>query len=134
VRTSLPPPAKKTPVFLVTHEFYPRHGGIATFAEQIARAAADLGYDIEVWPRPRSQLRRRKAWPFRLRRLPLKGTHGIGCQIRMMREMIIHRRRLRYATVYLPEPGPMMAMIDAPGGAVLSPQSSRVDLSRVGNP
>jgi len=104
-------PANKTPVFLVTHEFYPRHGGIATFAEQIARAAAGLGYDIEVWAQAALPGAAEKPWPFRLRRLPLKGTHGIGCQMRMMREMIVHRRRLRYATVYLPEPGPMLAMM-----------------------
>jgi glycosyltransferase involved in cell wall biosynthesis len=104
-------PANGRPVFLVTHEFYPRHGGIATFAEQIARAAAGLGYNLEVWAQAASPNQVEKPWPFRLRRLPLKGTHGIGCQIRLMRELIIHRRRLRYATVYLPEPGPMLAMM-----------------------
>ena len=105
------PPPSNTQVFVVTHEFYPRHGGIATFAEQIARAATDLGYDVEVWAQAARPGAKEKSWPFRLRRLPLKGTHGIGCQVRMMREMIVHRRRLRYATVYLPEPGPMLAMM-----------------------
>ena len=37
------------PVFLITHEFYPKRGGIATFTEEIARASATLGYDVEVW-------------------------------------------------------------------------------------
>lgn len=104
-------PADRTPVFLVTHEFYPRHGGIATFAEQIARAAVSLGYNLEVWAQAAPPREKEKAWPFPLRRLPLKGTHGISCQIRLMRELIVHRRRLRYATVYLPEPGPMLAMM-----------------------
>ena len=104
-------PANKTPVFLVTHEFYPRHGGIATFAEQIARAATKLGYDLEVWAQAAQPGAKEKSWPFRLRRMPLKGTHDLCCQVRTMREMIIHRRRLRYATVYLPEPGPMLAMM-----------------------
>ena len=31
------------PVFIITHEFHPRRGGIATFTEEIARAAAGLG-------------------------------------------------------------------------------------------
>jgi len=31
--------------------------------------------------------------------------------VRLMRELIVHRRQLRYATVYLPEPGPMLAMM-----------------------
>jgi glycosyltransferase involved in cell wall biosynthesis len=99
------------PVFLVTHEFHPRHGGIATFAEQIALAAVGLGYDVEVWAQAALPHEKEKPWPFHLRRLPLKGTHGIFCQVRLMRELIVHRRRLRYATVYLPEPGPMLAMM-----------------------
>lgn len=98
-------------MFLITHEFYPRHGGIATFTEQIARAAAQQGYDIEVWAQAAMPGAKEKPWPFRLRRMPLKGTHDFGCQLRMMKEMIVHRRRLRYATVYLPEPGPMLAMM-----------------------
>jgi len=105
------PPANQPPVFLLTHEFYPRRGGIATFSEQIAWAAADLGYDLEVWAQAAPAGVEEKPWPFRLRRLPLKGTHDFACQLRLMRELIIHRRRLRYSTVYLPEPGPMLALM-----------------------
>ena len=98
-------------MFLLTHEFYPRRGGIATFSEQIAWAAAELGYDLEVWAQAAPAGVAEKPWPFRLRRLPLKGTHDLVCQLRLMRELIVHRRRLRYTTVYLPEPGPMLAMM-----------------------
>jgi glycosyltransferase involved in cell wall biosynthesis len=98
-------------VFLLTHEFYPRRGGIATFSEQIAWAAAERGYDLEVWAQAAPAGVAEKPWPFRLRRLPLKGTHDLVCQLRLMRELILHRRRLRYSTVYLPEPGPMLAMM-----------------------
>lgn len=100
-----------SPVFLITHEFYPKRGGIATFAEEIARASAHLGYDIEVWAQSASPALERGDWPFRLRRLPLKGTHDWGCQLRLARELIRHRRDLRRATVYLPEPGPMLTMM-----------------------
>ena len=99
------------PVFLITHEFYPSHGGIATFTEEIAGAAAALGHDLEVWAPAVPAATAEKPWPFRLRRLPLKGTHNLGCVMRLMRELIVHRRRLRYATVYLPEPGPIQAMM-----------------------
>jgi glycosyltransferase involved in cell wall biosynthesis len=98
------------PLFLITHEFYPRRGGIATFAEEMAKASARLGYDVEVWAQS-APPEHEKAWPFRLRRLPLKGTHDFTCQLRLVRELIAARRRLRYATVYLPEPGPMLAMM-----------------------
>jgi phosphatidyl-myo-inositol dimannoside synthase len=99
------------PVFLITHEFYPVRGGIATFAEEIARATAGLGYQVEVWAQSAPPAAEKTNWPFHLRRLPLKGTHDLWCQLQLTRELIRHRRDLRHATVYLPEPGPMMTMM-----------------------
>ncbi|HVU24456.1 MAG TPA: glycosyltransferase family 4 protein [Opitutus sp.] len=99
------------PVFLITHEFYPRRGGIATFAEEIARAGAGLGYDIEVWAQSAPPEAAEKPWPFRLRRLPLKGTHDFICQCLLGWQLVRARRRLRHAIVYLPEPGPMLTMM-----------------------
>ncbi len=97
-------------VFLITHEFYPKRGGIATFTEEIAKAGAGLGYDVEVWAQS-APPDVEKAWPFKLHRLPVKGSHDLGCQARLALQLIRARRRLRYATVYLPEPGPMLAMM-----------------------
>ncbi len=99
------------PLFLITHEFYPKRGGIAIFTEEIAKASADLGYNVEVWAQSAPQQDAKTDWPFRLRRLPLRGTHDVLCQIQLARELIRHRRELRYATVYLPEPGPMLTMM-----------------------
>jgi len=98
-------------VFLITHEFYPVRGGIATFTEEIARATADLGYKVEVWAQSAAPTAEKTDWPFRLRRLPLKGSHDVFCQVQLARELIRQRRNLRHATVYLPEPGPMMTMM-----------------------
>lgn len=98
------------PVFLITHEFYPVRGGIATFTEEIAKAGASLGYDVEVWAQSAPPDKEKK-WPFRLRRLPLKGSHDLFCQFRLARELIASRRQLRHATVYLAEPGPMLTMM-----------------------
>ncbi len=102
--------ATSQPVFLITHEFFPKRGGIATFTEEIAKASASLGYDVEVWAQSAPPAVE-KNWPFRLRRLPLKGTHDLICQLRLAWQLVRERRRLRYATVYLPEPGPMLAMM-----------------------
>lgn len=99
------------PVFLITHEFYPKRGGIATFTEEIARATADLGYNVEVWAQSAPVTAEKRDWPFRLHRLPLRGTHDLRCQIQLARELIRRRRELRHATVYLPEPGPMLTMM-----------------------
>lgn len=98
-------------IFLITHEFYPVRGGIATFTEEIAKAGADLGYNLEVWAQSAQPRVDEKPWPFRLRRLPLKGSHDLWCQFRLGWELIRERRRLRHAIVYLPEPGPMLTMM-----------------------
>jgi phosphatidyl-myo-inositol dimannoside synthase len=98
------------PLFLITHEFYPVSGGIATFAEEIAKASAILGYDVEVWAQS-APPDVEKEWPFRMRRLPLKGSHDLICQFRLARQLVAARRQLRHATVYIPEPGPMLTMM-----------------------
>jgi len=103
--------ATTRPLFLITHEFYPKRGGIATFAEEMAKASVGLGFDVEVWAQSTPRASAEKRWPFKLRRLPLPGTHDLRCQVRLAIQLIAERRRLRYATVYLPEPGPMLAMM-----------------------
>ncbi len=104
------PESAPPPVFLITHEFHPKKGGIATFTEEIARASSALGYDVEVWAQS-APSHAEKPWPFRLQRLPVRGTHDFACQVGLALQLIRQRRRLRYATVYLPEPGPMLAMM-----------------------
>lgn len=97
-------------VFLITHEFYPKRGGIATFTEEMARASAEMGLDVEVWAQNADDVTE-KAWPFRIWRLPLKGTHDLSCQLRLAVQLVRYRRELRHATVYLPEPGPMLTLM-----------------------
>ncbi len=106
-----PSDAAPPPVYLITHEFYPRRGGIATFAEEIARATSELGYNLEVWAQSAATGAAEKPWPFRLKRLPLKGTHDFWCQLRLAIQVVRARRKLRHAIVYLPEPGPMLTMM-----------------------
>jgi len=108
-------------VFLITHEFYPKRGGIATFTEEIARASAGLGYEVEVWAQEATG-REEKPWPFRLHRMPIRGSHDLGCQLRLGLQLIAARRKLRYATVYLPEPGPMLAMMLLQGFKAFRPK------------
>lgn len=112
-----PPPRMMTvssphSLYLITHEFHPKRGGIATFAEEMARASAALGLDVEVWAQSASRPPDPgKHFPFRLRRLPIRGSHDLECQLRVAAQLIRDRRKLRYATVYLPEPGPMLALM-----------------------
>ena len=109
-------------MFLITHEFYPVRGGIATFTEELARATANLGRDVEVWAQfapPELE----KKWPFRVRRLPIRGSHDFLCQLRLAFELIRHRRKLRYATVCLSEPGPMITMMTLQFFSAFRPRS-----------
>ncbi|MFA6959283.1 MAG: glycosyltransferase family 4 protein [Opitutaceae bacterium] len=103
-------PTGPRPVFVITHEFSPKRGGIATFTEEIARAGAALGHPIEVWAQ-RAAPHEEKPWPFTIRRLPLAGSHNFLCRLKLIVWVIRERRRLRRATVYLPEPGPMLALM-----------------------
>jgi len=98
------------PVFVITHEFYPKRGGIATFTEEVALAGAALGHTLEIWAQ-RSLPAQEKIWPFIIRRLPLSGTHNLSCRFKIIIWLIRERRRLRHAIVYLPEPGPMLALM-----------------------
>jgi len=101
----------ETPIHILTHEFHPHRGGIATVTEEIARAAAGLGATVEVWAPAAPAGAVEKHWPFLLRRLPLRGTHNIRCLLVMARALIRERRRLRHATVWLAEPGPMLTLM-----------------------
>lgn len=81
------------------------------YAAEMARAAAETGYTVEVWapalPRGLSE----PAWPFRVKRLALKGDHSLRSQWRMARTLLRHADRLNDATLYIPEPGPVLAML-----------------------
>ncbi len=105
--------ANPPPVCLLTHEFHPRRGGIATFTEEMARAAAGAGRAVEVWaPALPPGADPEPPWPFRVRRLPgLRGTHGPRCQWALARELVARRHPLRHTTVCLAEPGPMLTLM-----------------------
>jgi len=97
------------PIVILTHEFAPTRGGIATFAEEMARAAVELGRKVEVWA-PQAKGLKEDRFPFEIRRIDLRGTQDLSSQAKLAREMIRSRRQLRKAIVYLCEPGPVLAM------------------------
>lgn len=106
-------------VIIITQEFHPKRGGIATVTEEMAKAAAALGLAVEVWAPRAPAPDEGKTWPFAVRRLPVDSRHGWVNRLRLAAEFIRERRRLRRATVYLSEPGPMLAwMLVASFGAL----------------
>jgi phosphatidyl-myo-inositol dimannoside synthase len=99
------------PLILVTHEFFPHRGGIAVYAAEMARAAEEMGYAVEVWAPALPPGMTEPPWPFQVRRLSLAGDHSLRSQWRMARELLAHADRLNNATLYIPEPGPLLAML-----------------------
>lgn len=97
------------PILILTHEFYPKRGGIATFTEEIARAATETGRKVEVWA-PKYDVLSDNAFPFKIRRLNLKGSQNVSCQLQLAREWIKNRDSIRNSIVYLSDPGPILAM------------------------
>lgn len=98
-------------LILVTHEYYPHRGGIAVYSAEMARAAHELNYRVEVWAPALPAGVSEPVWPFQVRRLPLSGDHSLSSQWRMARELVAHADRLNDATLYIPEPGPLLAML-----------------------
>lgn len=110
-QSPLPPIPKTRSLFILTHEFHPQKGGIATFTEEMALSCSQQGFKVEVWAPGDGGKPSDKPWPFKVRRLDMKGTQDIPCLVTTGKEIIENRRDLRQASVYLPEPGPISAML-----------------------
>jgi phosphatidylinositol alpha-1,6-mannosyltransferase len=118
--------ARRATLFLLTHEFFPRRGGIATFTEELAAAAARLGQPVEVWAPAavgETVIAADERRGHVVRRLAgLRGSHGPRCLFALARHFVGQRRRLRPATVCLCEPGPMLALMPLLGFRAFRPR------------
>lgn len=99
-------PKQNTRVLILTHEFYPRRGGIAVYVEETARAAAQSGWDVEVWA-PRHPRIAARNWDFKILEIPNRGSLDWTCRSRLMWMLWRNRQSLDGATIVLPEPGPI---------------------------
>lgn len=97
------------PICLLSNEFFPHRGGIATYSEEVARAASELGRYVEVWG-PDNPTAIARAWPFRYRPIRFEGTQNLTCQLKLAASMIDQRRHLRRSIVHLADPGAILAM------------------------
>jgi glycosyltransferase involved in cell wall biosynthesis len=61
-------------IILLTHEFAPFRGGVATYCEEVARAGARLGYPVEVWTQEGAKPHNDAEFPFQVWRAPGGGT------------------------------------------------------------
>lgn len=90
---------------LLTHEFFPDRGGIATYAESMACAAVAAGHPVEVWAPAASELEQ-KSFPFALRTIPMRGSQDWPCRLKLAKAIRAQTDWNRH-TAYLPEPGPI---------------------------
>ena len=101
-------PASK--INIITHEFYPRKGGISVYIQEIARCACELGYPVEVWAPAHTQIAEAN-FPFAVKGLALKGSQGWISRIRLAREICKSSEKLEGSILYLPEPGPIRTLM-----------------------
>ena len=116
------------PIIVLTHEFAPTKGGIATFTEEMARTGCDLGQQIEVWAPTSRQPYDDSHFPFKVRRIPVKGTQDITCQYRMARACCQERERFSQSIIYLTDPGPILAWRSIVLGKLIQPRKLALTL------
>lgn len=95
------------PVHILTHEFHPFTGGIATYIEETARAAAESGLPVTVWA-PGEATGDNERFPFTVRRVRMRGKQDWLCRWRLARAL---KQAFPAATIegtlVLAEPGPI---------------------------
>jgi phosphatidylinositol alpha-1,6-mannosyltransferase len=94
----------------ITHEFFPKKGGIAICTEELARASCKLNYKTEVWV-PKNKILRKfsKDCPFKIKELSIKGTHGLICITKLIFYLIFNQKRIKDKCIILTEPGPIIS-------------------------
>lgn len=112
---------------VLTHEFFPYRGGIATWVEELATAAVGLGFDIEVWC-PASPELASRTFAFPVRQLPVPGGQKLRSQLALARYLRAHRADWEHAEILLPEPGPIRTFMAARWFGIPVPARFRVVL------
>lgn len=93
-------------VHMLTHEFYPKVGGIGLYVEETARALSRLGTRVCVWCPWRDELEGRD-FPFDINPVRMRGTQDWDSRLQLIRALFTQVGEWRDAVVYLPEPGPI---------------------------
>jgi phosphatidyl-myo-inositol dimannoside synthase len=93
-------------IVTLTHEFFPNMGGIATYTQEVARAAALSGRQIEVWA-PEAPELAAQTFEYPVQMLPGNADQGWPSRLKLARRLIQKRDDWRDSVIWLPEPGPM---------------------------
>lgn len=93
-------------VTILTHEFYPKVGGIGLYVEETARALTHLGSRVCVWCPWAEELQGRD-FPFDIHPVRMRGTQDWDSRLLLTRALLHKVEQWRPTVVYLPEPGPI---------------------------
>ncbi|HNX04837.1 MAG TPA: glycosyltransferase family 4 protein [Opitutales bacterium] len=93
-------------IVALTHEFSPVTGGIAIYTQEVARAAAAHGCNIEVWA-PQHPDMDKAQFNFPVRDLPADGDQSWPSRLRLARCLLHKSSQWKNSVIWLPEPGPM---------------------------
>lgn len=102
---------KPPPLILLTHEFQPFHGGVATYCAELARSLHALGHPIEVWAPDYGRFPARHPEDFPVVRLPGPGNLRPSGLFHLARAVWQRRKKLDGAVLLLPSVGAQMAVM-----------------------
>lgn len=95
-------------IYLASHEFYPQHGGIATFTEELAAAFGQAGEAVTVLA-PRASRNPLQEPLFEVESFAFPANHGWRAIVGMARELVRRRKELQQGVLCITEPGPLWA-------------------------
>src|ERR1019366_1239050 len=114
-----PAASVKPRVVIVTHEFAPFRGGVATYSAELAAALHRAGQVVEVWAPDYGARDACKELSVPVVRLRAGGSLGFWDMVQFARQLMARRAQLEPATVLLTSVGAHMAfMILVPLGRV----------------
>lgn len=112
-------------VHLLTHEFYPRRGGIATYTQGLAEAAVRAGFEVHVWA-PQHPLLAERATPYTVHALPLPGREDWSDRVKLSQALQAGGVDWASVQVCLVDPGPLRTWLYAPW--LKLPQPARLSI------
>src|SRR5580704_6883364 len=106
------PAASANPgIIIVTHEFAPFRGGVATYSAELAAALHRAGQTVEVWSPDYGRQDTREEFKFPVVRLRAGGSLGFRDMMQFARQLTARREQLETATVLLTSVGAHMAFL-----------------------
>lgn len=107
-------PPERSPLKIYTCEYFPKHGGIATYCHELALAAMRDGRTVEIFAPKDARHPLSSKNNYTLTPGPWQGNHSLPA-LRNIRRLLRQRLEEDGAIHLFPEPGPILALGSLPG-------------------